>query len=179
VAALGQAADRGDPLAQLYVGMLHEYGKGMAQEDGPALHWYRKSAQAGNAEAATRLQLLEALLRKEAAQTKRQQEAERRMQEVARTILETNRLVAAFDQAKAGSAEKFADLLALAKQGHSEAQNFVGACFLHGYGTEKDDAEATRWWVRSARQGNPNAAKNLDMLRRSGYLVEIIERSTK
>jgi hypothetical protein len=102
-----------------------------------------------------------------------------RKAEAERAQKDTERLVALYDRAKAGDVSKFAEIKELARQGNPEAQNFAAACYLGGYGTEKDNVEATRWLIRSARQGNPHASKNLEMLRKAGYMVDVLEQSTK
>ena len=91
----------------------------------------------------------------------------------------TNHLVALFNQAKAGNASKFSEIREAAKQGNAEAQNFAGACYVYGYGVEKDMTEATRWYIRSARQGNQHATNNLEVLRKAGFMVDVLERSTQ
>jgi TPR repeat protein len=185
-ALLRRAADEGQPIAQLQLGQLYESGHSLTKDTREAAAWYRKAAAGGNSEAKAALDRMELQRVAEARRAKEAQEEAQRLAEAARRRAEAEkaqmalaRLISLFNQAKAGDASRFLELRELAQGGDAEAQNFIGACYLHGYGTEKDEVEATRWWVRSARKGNANAAKNLDMLRRGGYLVEIIERSTK
>lgn len=186
VAKLRLAADEGQVVAQVVVGQLYEDGVGLPKDRDQAARWYRKGVDAGSATAKEKLAALTALrdteMRREreaVEAARRQAEADRQRQAVERQQQELARLIGLYNQAKAGDASKFADLQELARGGHAEAQNFVGVCYLNGFGTNKDDVEATRWWVRSARQGNPSAKKNLDMLRNAGYMVDVIERSTK
>lgn len=88
-------------------------------------------------------------------------------------------LINLFNSAKTGDAKKFAEIAEMARRGHAEAQNFAGSCYLSGYGVEKDAAEATRWFIRSSRQGNSHATKNLEILRNAGFMVDLLERSTQ
>ena len=65
---------------------------------------------------------------------------------------------------------KFATLAA--KQGHFKAQNFIGECYLHGIGVEKDIEAAFRWFERAARYGFDHACYNLFSFYRDGIYVE-------
>lgn len=55
----------------------------------------------------------------------------------------------------------FRMFLRAAEAGHSAAQNYVGLCYLDGYGTHQDLAEAVRWFRTAAAQDNPSAQANL------------------
>lgn len=45
------AAERGDPRAQSYLGFMYQYGRGVPQNYGLAVYWYRRAAEQGNATA--------------------------------------------------------------------------------------------------------------------------------
>jgi TPR repeat protein len=173
---LRKAAEEGQAVAQLQFGRLYENGWGVPKDNDQAMQWFRKGADAGNAEARERLVALQVLRDAEARREREAQQAALRAREAERAQKETEHLIALYGQAKAGDAARFAEIKAIAAGGHADAQNFAGACYFNGYGTDKDAIEATRWWVRSARQGNSNAAKNLEMLRKAGYMVDIVER---
>jgi len=51
-------AEAGEAKAQHAVGMMHEYGRGLARDDVKAIGWYRKAAEQGVAEAQYRLGVL-------------------------------------------------------------------------------------------------------------------------
>ena len=51
-----------------------------------------------------------------------------------------------------------------AEQGHTGAQNNLGACYLCGRGVAPDVAKAVEWFSKSAEQGNPDAQKLLQKL---------------
>ena len=57
---------------------------------------------------------------------------------------------------------------ALAEQGDSRAQFYLGSMIQNGQGVNKDSAEAAKWYLRSAEQGNLNAQQNLALLYRNG-----------
>lgn len=48
-------ADAGEPDAQHSLGMMYEYGRGVAQDDVEAARWYEKAAEQNNSEAQYRL----------------------------------------------------------------------------------------------------------------------------
>ncbi len=53
-------AERGDPDAQLELGILYEYGYHLPDNKPPALAWYRLAAEQGHAKAAARRDALKA-----------------------------------------------------------------------------------------------------------------------
>ena len=46
---IGPAAERGDARAQAYLGFMYQYGRGVPQNYGLAIYWYRRAAEQGNA----------------------------------------------------------------------------------------------------------------------------------
>ena len=56
--------------------------------------------------------------------------------------------------------------------GDSLAQFFLGTCYLDGSGVEKDNAEAIKWFRKSADQGLSNAQYNLGLCYQNGTGVE-------
>ncbi|MFT7312847.1 MAG: TPR repeat protein, partial [Paraglaciecola sp.] len=53
-----EAAKQGDAAAQLNLGFMHDFGKGMPQDDKQAVYWYRKAAEQGYAAAQYNLGLM-------------------------------------------------------------------------------------------------------------------------
>jgi len=49
------AADQGDAKAQYNLGVMHEAGQGVPQNNVEAVNWYRKAAERGNADAQSNL----------------------------------------------------------------------------------------------------------------------------
>lgn len=47
------------------------------------------------------------------------------------------------------------------EQGIAEAQYDCGKCLLYGWGVEKDEAEAVKWFRKAAEQGLPQALNEL------------------
>ncbi len=58
------------------------------------------------------------------------------------------------------------DLLASAKLGDAWAQATLGHAYLNGLGVDKNPAEAVLWLEKAAAQGEPDAIKHLDWVRR-------------
>jgi len=42
-------AERGNPMAQFFLGLVYADGKGEPEDDAKAVHWYRKAAERGHA----------------------------------------------------------------------------------------------------------------------------------
>ncbi len=51
--------------------------------------------------------------------------------------------------------------LALAQQGHAEAQFNLGVMYENGLGVQKDHAQASKWFKKAAEQGLKEAQNNL------------------
>ena len=43
-----RAAEQGNAIGQVNLGLMYELGQGVAQEDAEAVKWYRKAAAQGN-----------------------------------------------------------------------------------------------------------------------------------
>lgn len=52
----------------------------------------------------------------------------------------------------------------LAEQGSADAQNALGVMYEKGFGVEKNDGQAIRWYRQAAEQGNENSQLNLGVL---------------
>jgi uncharacterized protein len=48
VKRIGPAAERGDARAQAHLGFMYQYGRGVPQNYGMAVYWYRRAAEQGN-----------------------------------------------------------------------------------------------------------------------------------
>ena len=49
VTRIGPAAERGNARAQAQLGFMYQYGRGVPQNYGLAIYWYRRAAEQGNA----------------------------------------------------------------------------------------------------------------------------------
>lgn len=59
-----------------------------------------------------------------------------------------------------------------AEQGDAEAQYRLGLAYSMGYGVEKNDVEAVKWFLKSAEQGNAQAQNILGVCYAIGRGVE-------
>src|SRR5512138_3265887 len=55
-------------------------------------------------------------------------------------------------------------LFKLARSGGSEAQNEIGLAYAGGIGTERNDVEAVKWFLRAAQRGLAVAQANLGIM---------------
>lgn len=59
-----------------------------------------------------------------------------------------------------------------ARQGHVEAQNWLGYCYQHGLGIQQSDASAIEWYTKAADSGLAAAQNNLGLMYLTGKGVE-------
>ena len=152
-------AEQGDMDAENRLGVMYDQGKGVPEDYGEAVKWYRKSAEQGYAKAKYNL-----------AQMYRQGKG------VAQNDVEAvklYRLAAEQGYAPAQSNlgvmyhegqgvpqdyfEAVKWLLMAANQGYAEAQNKLGALYYEGAGVPQDYTEAVKWFRKAAYQGNAEA----------------------
>jgi TPR repeat protein len=62
----------------------------------------------------------------------------------------------------------FPAFAALAKKGHSEAQNYLGLLYAKGQGVTRDDSIAAYWFREAARAGHEQAQRNLNAMLANG-----------
>lgn len=120
-------ADKGNPQAQLQLGMLYYNGRGVKENEKLAVELLTKSANQGNVEAM--LQLGNAFTFGN----------------------ETVKLVADPDVEAARWYFK------AASAGNADAQYTLGLLFMAGKGVERNDKEATAWMQKAAKQGHKDA----------------------
>lgn len=128
---LAPLAKSGDAIAQLRLGMLNFYGKGVKENEAAAMELWEKSAAQGNTEAMFQLG-----------------KAYTFGSQLTKNTADPD-VEAAKWYYKAGSA------------GHAEAQFSLGLMFLVGKGVVEDHAEAMRWIRLAADQGQPEAKRFL------------------
>jgi len=135
LAELYQAADAGNPTAQLRLGQAYGQGAyGLTRDYARSLHWLRASARNGNGEAA----------------------------EAFREWTNGNHakdlVVAAMAAHVRGRYDRSIPLLrALSAAGVPEARYALGKAYLEGKGVPADTGRAVTWLRRAADQGNDNA----------------------
>lgn len=171
---LRMEAEKGNSVAQFYIGVCYNLGRGVPKSPVTALGWYLKSAEQGVKEAQYNVGYLysrngpcslrddkEALawFRKSADQG--YADAQRRLGEIYEYGWgpEQSYTDAAFWYRKA------------ADQGHREAQYLLASLYASGKGVEASDKEAAYWFEKSAEQGNPGAQYKLGMYYKLGVGV--------
>lgn len=68
--------------------------------------------------------------------------------------------------------KKFQEQKLAAEKGDSSAQLQLGHCYYNGWGVEKNEAEAEKWYKMSAEQGNVTAKFYLQSLRKEADVAE-------
>ena len=120
-------ANKGNPVAQLKLGMMYYAGKGVSENEKLAVEYLTKSAQQGNVEA---------------------------MYQLGNAFTfgsETPKLAADADIEAAQWYFKAAN------NGSADAQYSLGLMFMAGKGVEKDKTEAARWMKMAAKNGHKEA----------------------
>lgn len=138
-ALLAPLAERGDPLAQLKLGMLYYMGKGVPENEKTALTWLKRSADQGQIEAMFQLGNLYAF-----------------GEHAGQLSPEPDREAALW-------------YFHAASRGHAEAQHTLGLMFLAGKGVAENSGEGIRWIRRAAANGHREAKRfisSLDSLER-------------
>jgi TPR repeat protein len=163
----------GDPIAAYDLAVAYESGHEVTQELSEALHWYRQSAEAGNADSKYRIgRIFHFGLNGqvdfgEAVRWYRQ-------------AIDHGHLAAKVNLARmyvSGEGVeqnyKAAELLfyEASLEGDADAQNNLGCIYVGGLGTAKDEAKAADWFERSAAQGNQKAQLSLALMYRDGIGV--------
>lgn len=153
--ALPLASD-GDARAQVLVAGCHENGLGVPQDFVTAAKWLSIAAENGYAEAQMKLASLYGL----GAGVPRdaQQEAAWMTRAAQGGNAEAQHTLAMwYAQGSHGQAKDavaaFTWAGKAAAQDYGPAELFVAACYEHGFGVEKDEAQANAWYARAAQHG--------------------------
>ena len=84
--------------------------------------------------------------------------------------------LAGFDEGKAAfESEDYSVALRefrpLAEEGHGGAQFYLGTCFAKGFGVERDNNEAAKWYIKSAEQGDMDSQYAIGFMYFKGHGV--------
>lgn len=137
VELLIRLASEGNPLAQFRLGNLYYHGHSVTEDENMAIHWWKKSAASGNAEAM--YQIAHAYLFGGTA---------------AKSVADPDREAAIW-------------YFQAASAGHAEAAYTLGLLFLAGKGVVEDRNEAIRWFRSAANNGHAEARKALETTEKS------------
>ena len=160
------AAERGDAVAQFYLGMMYDKGRGVQRNYTTAARWYRQAAEQGDAVAQFNLALMyatgEGVARDEvvAAQWFRQAAAQGhiRAQFNIGVMYEKGEGISRDDQAAVRWYRKAAN------QGYTKAQFNLALMYDKGQGVPRNYEEAVRWYRRAADQGHSKAQFNIGVM---------------
>lgn len=177
-------AEMGNGEAQFYIGMMHEYGRGVAANEAEALQWYeraartRQSFQAGIRLAAERGEInTQVMLAMQ--YWDQDQDGEAAMKWLARAAEQGDRsaqhlLATIYDepdqvpwigdpQVSQDYGEAIQWYLRAAEQGDRASQARLGTLYYFGEGVRKNNQAAAEWNRRAAEQGDLEAQNNLGL----------------
>ncbi|MDR0775065.1 MAG: SEL1-like repeat protein [Azonexus sp.] len=166
-------AQKGDEYAQFILGTLYHHGKGIPQDYGQALQWYRKAAEQGSDVAQNNLGIL---YRNGEGVPKDDNQAAvwwRKAAEQGYATAQANlgvlyHLGQGVSQDDSQAAQWFRKA---AEQGNTDAQFNLGVLYHGGKGVHRDDSQAARWWHKAAEKGDASAQTNLGTLYKNGWGV--------
>jgi TPR repeat protein len=167
-------AEKGDAEAAVKLGQLYEKAKGVAQDYGEAIKWYRKAAEAGNSYGQVNLGWMYqngfGVQRDYAEAVKwyrKAAEAGNSYGQVNLGVLYENGQGVGKDSTEALKWYRKA-----AEAGNPKGQVNLGILYQNGLGVEKDYGEALKWYRKAAEAGNPEGEVNLGRMYGSGLGVE-------
>jgi TPR repeat protein len=129
IPGLTTAAEGGDPLAQVYLGLAYYNGHGVEENDLVAFTWFWRAAEQGDAEGQYQL---------------------------AHMYIYGFGIPEGEPDPEGKAVEWFARA---ADQGHAEAQFNLGLLLLAGSGVERDEATGLRWIETAAANGSEGAQR--------------------
>ena len=157
------AAEQGNADAQVSLGQMCVYGRGLVKDEVKGVQWYRKAAEQGNAHG---LELLGDAYRDgigveanyELAlhwYRKGIEQEHPGIQVSLGTMYQYGFGVAQSDEQALQWYRKAAD------QGNADAQNILGNAYYNGTGVVQDHVQAAHWYQKAADLGNAAAQNNL------------------
>ncbi len=170
IAALRELAAAGDAAAQTELGERYEDGRGVVQDDGVAVSWFRRAAEQGYAPGQAALTFNYATGRGVAQDDVEAVRWERRAADQGHAIGQNNLGVSYRDGL--GVVQNYREAVRwfrrAAEQGHAGGQNNLGTMYGTGRGVEQNDAEAVRWYRLAAEQGRVLVQYNLGWMYENG-----------
>lgn len=169
------AAEQGHAEAMLNLGYFYSKGRGIAQSNDLAVHWYRFSAAQNYPKALLNLGIMYKLGRGV------QKDNEKALE------LFTEAAERGYDKAQYklgymhkngshGCSQNYEKAIKwyrkAAVQGHADAQCSLGAMYRWGYGVESNDVTAVKYYLQAAEQDHSTAQRNLGFMFQNGCGVE-------
>jgi uncharacterized protein len=169
------AAEGGEPLAQLDLGVCYLKGDGVPHDEGEAVKWFEKAAEQGLVPAQNNIGVMyfyggsgvvkdygRALKWFRLAASKDWAPSQRFLAKMYWDGLEVA-------QDKQEAVKWYSKAAA---NGDAEAQNNLGHAYLMGDGVDRDYAEAFKWLSQAAKNGSPNAQCSLGVMYFEGAGVQ-------
>jgi TPR repeat protein len=156
-------AEQGDAEAQVLLGRMYAWGRGVPRNQSEAAKWFRKAAEQGHGLAQSILGLRYAYGRGMPEDHTQAIEWFRRGTKRGNPIAQHN-LGVMYENGQGipKDDEKAANWYRLAaEQGIPHAQSNLGRMYSEGRGVEKDDLEAVKWFRKAAELGLPQGMHNL------------------
>jgi uncharacterized protein len=160
-------AEQGDLRAQLNLGDMYFFGKGVPKNLAEAAKWYRKAAEQGNPDAQYDLYLTyitdQGISKKDLPEAlKWLRKAADQGHPVAQYSLGFKYYLESIGIGALKNGTEAAEWLRkAAEQGHPGAQNYLGELYAMGKGVLKDWVEAVKWYRKAAEQDYNVAQNNL------------------
>ena len=158
-ATMEELAKRGDPKAQLLMGMMYARGDGVRQDSSKAAEWYEKAANQGNSGAQTFLGLMysegDGVRQDSAKAAEWYEKAANQGDAFAQTYL--GKMYSKGDGVRQDSAKAAEWYEKAANQGNSLAQLNLGVLYHQGEGVRQDYAKAAKWYEKAADQDDIEA----------------------
>ena len=160
---LRQQAEKGNPIAQNYLGICYGYGIGVAKDEKIEVEWYRKAAEQGLAAAQNNLGCCYA---EGIGVAKDEKKAMAWYRKAAEQGVALAQIILGDCYGEGIGVEKDEKIAAewyqkSAEQGLAVAQNRLGYCYQKGVGVAKDEKKAVEWYQKAAEKGDATAQYNL------------------
>jgi TPR repeat protein len=158
-----KAAQHGLTFAQNSLGWLYQKGIGIPRDEAKALKWYKKAADKGFAEAQFNLGSMyengKGVPRDDVEAAKWYRKAAEQGEEI--------KAQSTLDKIKEASLAN-TDIIRVAEQGLTFAQNRLGWMYQSGQGVPQSDIEALKWYRKAAEKGYAQAQFNLGRMYEKG-----------
>jgi TPR repeat protein len=154
-----QEAERGDARAQIYLGWMYYFGRGMKQDFAQALKWFGMAAEQGELKARDILQWMEWLIQQEEESESELGDGKEQYKPGFELILED------IAQDKAQAIQWFRGP---AQQGRIGIRTEFGMLYYRGRAVERDYAKAVKWFRAAAQRGDAEAQYWLGMMADNG-----------
>ena len=174
VKLLSEAAEKGDALAQTYLGLCYDWGRGVDEDLAKAAELYRKAAKQGEMYAQRNLGLCYQYGRGVEKNLAEAVQWYRKAAEQGQASAQCN-LGLCYERGQGVEKDYYEAVKwyrKAAEQGNMYAQHNLGVCYEHGWGVEKNLAEAVQWYRKAAEQGHASAQNNLGACYKNGQGVE-------